>query len=99
MEYEAPTTTKQAATLMAKAKGKAFLIAGGTDVMVRLRAGMIDPALVVDIKHIPATQSITKSASGVKIGAAVSGAEIGENAALKKAWPGVVEATLSLIHI
>lgn len=93
MEYEAPTTTKQAATLMAKAKGKAFLIAGGTDVMVRLRAGMIDPALVVDIKHIPATQSITKSASGFKIGAAVSGAEIGENAALKKAWPGVVEAT------
>ena len=93
MKYHAPTTTKEAATLMGKAKGKAYLLAGGTDLLVRMKAGMIDPDLVVDIKHIPATQTITKSASGFRIGAAVSGAAVGENAALKKAWPGVVEAT------
>ena len=93
MRYQAPTTTKEAAALMGKAKGKAYLLAGGTDLLVRMKAGMIDPDLVVDIKHIPATQSITKSATGFRIGAAVSGAAVGENTALKKAWPGVVEAT------
>ena len=92
MRYEAPTTTKEAATLLAKAKGDAFVLAGGTDLLVRMKADMIEPDLVVDIKRIPATQTISKSASGFKIGAGVSCAELGENAALKKAWPGVVEA-------
>lgn len=92
MRYEAPTTSKEAVTLMAQAKGSAFLLAGGTDLLVRMKSGMIEPDLVVDIKHIPATQSITRTASGFRIGAAVPTVAMGENAALKKAWPGVVEA-------
>lgn len=92
MRYEAPKTTKEAATLMAKAKGRAFVLAGGTDLLVRMKAGMIDPDLVVDIKHIPATQAIKKSDSGFRIGAGVPAAALGEHTALKKAWPGVVEA-------
>jgi len=48
---------------------------------------------MVDIKRIPAMKEIKKTATGFKIGAAVSGAELGENKALVKAWPGVVEAT------
>lgn len=92
MRYEAPNTMKAATTLLAKAKGKAFVLAGGTDLLVRMKAGLSDPELIVDIKHIPATREIKKSASGFRVGAAVSGAELGESKALKKAWPGVVEA-------
>ncbi len=92
MRYEAPTSTKDAVSLLSKAKGNAFVLAGGSDLLVRLKSGTIDPDLVVDIKRIPAMQSISKSASGFKIGAAVSCAQLGENDALKKAWPGVVEA-------
>jgi carbon-monoxide dehydrogenase medium subunit len=92
MRYESPTTLKAASQLLAKEKGQAFVLAGGTDLLVRLRTGFIEPDLVVDIKRIAATREITKTASGFKIGAAVSGAELGEHAAVKKAWPGVVEA-------
>ena len=92
MKYEAPTTTKEAASLMAKAKGDAYLLAGGTDLLVRLKSGHIDPDLIVDIKRIPATQSIKKTDSGFKIGAGVPCAHLGNNAALAKAWPGVLEA-------
>lgn len=92
MRYEAPTTTRAAAQLLAKAKGKAFVLAGGTDLLVRMRSGITEPELVVDIKRIPATREIKKTASGFSIGAAVPAAALGENAALKKAWPGVVEA-------
>ena len=92
MRYEAPTTTKEAATLMAKAKGKAFLLAGGTDLLVRMKIGLVEPDLIVDIKQIPAMQSIKRTATGFRIGAGVSAAAMGESAALKKAWPGVVEA-------
>ncbi len=92
MRYEAPTSTKDAVSLLSKAKGNAYVLAGGSDLLVRLKSGTIDPELVVDIKRIPAMQSISKTATGFKIGAAVSCAQLGENDALKKAWPGVVEA-------
>ncbi|HEX5694565.1 MAG TPA: xanthine dehydrogenase family protein subunit M, partial [Arenimonas sp.] len=76
----------------AKEKGSAFVLAGGTDLLVRLRTGFIEPDLVVDIKRIAATRAIETTAGGFRIGAAVTGAELGEHAKLKKAWPGVVEA-------
>ncbi len=92
MKYQTPKTTKEAAALMMRGKGNAFLLAGGTDLMVRMKNGQIESDLVVDIKHIATMQSINKSATGFRIGAAVSAAEMGENTSLKKAWPGVVEA-------
>jgi len=92
MKYQTPSTTKEAATFIKRAKGKAFVLAGGTDLMVRMKSGFIEPDLVVDIKQISAMKVIKKSATGFRIGAAVSAAEMGENSALKKAWPGVVES-------
>ena len=92
MRYERPSTMKQASTLLAKEKGSAFILAGGTDLLVRMRTGFIEPDLVVDIKKIPSTRAIQSAAGGFKIGAAVTGAELAEHAKLKKAWPGVVEA-------
>jgi aerobic carbon-monoxide dehydrogenase medium subunit len=92
MQYTAPKSIKEAAGLMAKAKGRAFLLAGGTDLLVRMKGGFVEPDLIVDIKRIPALQTITRTASGFRIGAAVPAAALGEHAALKKAWPGVVEA-------
>jgi carbon-monoxide dehydrogenase medium subunit len=83
---------KEATSLLAKEKGAAYVLAGGTDLLVRLRTGFIEPDLVVDIKKIAATRAIAIAGGGFKIGAAVSGAEMGEHAGLKKAWPGVVEA-------
>ena len=92
MRYESPTSTSEAVSLLRKEKGKAFVLAGGTDLLVRLRMGMIEPDLVVDIKRIPAMSEIKKTASGFRIGAAVPSVALGRNKALMNAWPGVVEA-------
>ena len=92
MRYESPTTTKAAVALLSGEKGQAYVLAGGTDLLVRLRMDTIEPDLMVDIKRIPAMSEVTKTASGFKIGAAVSGAALEKNKALVKAWPGVVEA-------
>lgn len=92
MRYERPTTMKEASALLAKEKGSAFVLAGGTDLLVRLRTGFIEPDLVIDIKRIGATRAIEATSGGFRIGAAVTGAELGEHAKLNKAWPGVVEA-------
>ena len=92
MRYESPATTKDAVSLLAKEKGKAFVLAGGTDLLVKMKAGMLEPDLVVDIKRIKGMKDIKKSASGFSIGAAVPCAALDEDKALVKAWPGVVEA-------
>jgi aerobic carbon-monoxide dehydrogenase medium subunit len=92
MRYETPSTAKEAVTLMAKEKGVAFILAGGTDLLVKMKAGILEPDLVVDIKRIKGINEIKKTASGFSIGAAVPCGALSENAALVKAWPGVVEA-------
>ncbi len=92
MQYEAPETVKAAVALLSKAKGQAYVLAGGSDLLVRMKGGFVEPDLVVDIKRIKGLREVKKTTSGFSIGAAVSCAEMGENKALKKAWPGVVEA-------
>ena len=91
MRYESPGTIEEAARLLAEEAGMARVLAGGTDLLVQLRSGMVEPDLVVDIKDIPGLRDIREEAGGFRIGAAVSCAEMGEHAGLKAAWPGVVE--------
>ena len=92
MRYEAPDTLEGAVALLAAANGDARVLAGGTDLLVQMRADVLDPALIVDIKKIPETRAVTEEKGGWRIGAAVTGAELKEHARLKKVWPGVVEA-------
>lgn len=92
MRYESPATTKEAVSLLAKEKGKAFVLAGGTDLLVKMKSGVLEPDLIVDIKRIKGMGEIKKTASGFSIGAGTPCAALSENAALAKAWPGVVEA-------
>jgi carbon-monoxide dehydrogenase medium subunit len=93
MNYEAPQTIDEAIGLLAGAGGSARPLAGGTDLLVQVRSGRLAPARVVDLKQIPELRRIVHDDRGFEIGAAVSGAELGEHAALRAAWPGVVEAT------
>lgn len=109
MRYIRPLSIEDAVGQLAGAAGPAAILAGGSDLLVRMKGGFIEPDLIVDIKAIEGLSEIRETAEGFSIGAAVSCAVLGESAALKKAWPGVVEAAkligskqvqgLSLIHI
>ena len=92
MRYEAPESLEGAVALLAGATGETRILAGGTDLLVLMRADMVDPALIVDIKKIAETRTVTEEKGGWRIGAAVTGAELKEHPRLKKDWPGVVEA-------
>ncbi len=92
MRYEAPSTIESAIDLLAAEKGRAYLLAGGTDFLVRVRSGLIEPDLIVDIKRIDALHQITAEDGGFRIGAAVCAAQLGEHPKVRRLWPGVVEA-------
>lgn len=91
MRYVKPESFEAAATLLHDEAGISRILAGGTDVLVQLKAEMVEPDLMVDLKHLPGMRDITAEDGGFRVGAAVSGAEMGEHAALKAMWPGVVE--------
>ncbi len=92
MRYEAPKSIDEAVKLLGGEKGQARILAGGTDLLVQMKSGRLEPDLVVDIKRIDGMRKISSEKGGFRIGAAVAGAELGEHAELKKTWPGVVEA-------
>ena len=92
MQFEAPTSVEEAVAILAGADGDARILAGGTDLLAQMSAGMVKPTLVVDIKRIDEMMTITEDGGGFRVGAAVSGAVLGEHAGVKAAWPGIVEA-------
>ena len=92
MRYEAPESVEGAVRLLAGGGPRGRVLAGGTDLLVQLRAGAIAPDLVVDIKRIAETREIRVDDGTLVIGAAVTGAELTEHATASSMWPGVVES-------
>lgn len=92
MRYVRPQSISDAVSQLAEASDRAFVLAGGTDLLVRMKNDEFEADLVVDIKSIKGMGDIVETAEGFRIGAAVSCAEIGDHPGLSAAWPGVVEA-------
>lgn len=93
MRYHTPASFDDAVAIAAQAEGRTRFLAGGTDVLVQLRADIVTPDDLIDIKHIDGVRDIVREDDGGwRIGIAVSGAEMSEHAALCGDWPGIVEA-------
>ena len=91
--YLAPQTLDEAVSAFAAAQGAARILAGGTDLLVQMRAGVAAPGLIVDIKKIGEMTRITENADGsFTVGAAVSAASLADHPRFGTVWPGVLEA-------
>ena len=94
IQYVAPSTLDEAVRAFAAAAGSGRILAGGTDLLVQMRNGVVMPGTIVDIKKIGELTAIEETKEGgFRIGAAVSGAVLREHPKVSKVWPGVVEAT------
>ena len=91
LAYIAPSTPEEASRSLSAAGARP--LSGGTDLLVQLRAGRVRPDVIVDLKKVAGAVGIREEAGGFVIGAATSGAQLGEHARLVRAWPGLVEAT------
>jgi CO/xanthine dehydrogenase FAD-binding subunit len=94
IDYAHPQTVREAVNLMADAgEGGARALAGGTDLLVHLRAKVLTPELVVDVKGVPELNEITYNPStGLTLGAAVPCYRIYGNEAVSAAYPGLIDA-------
>lgn len=95
--YFAPDTLSDAIGLLEKYGEKAVILNGGTDVIVRLRDNLISPDYVVDIKKIKELYGLTFDKNeGLYIGACVTMNEIGEDPNVRKYYPYLSKAVLSV---
>lgn len=91
--YLAPTTIAEAVSAFATPGSAARIMAGGTDLLVQMRTGLIRPETIIDIKNIDEMTAIVESPDGgFVIGAAVAGSVLAEHPRFGTAWPGVLEA-------
>lgn len=92
MHYVRPETLKDAVSALQASEEEAYILAGGTDLLVRMKSQDLGAAVVVDIKSIEGIAGVSETDDHFRIGAATTCTALREHAGLVSAWPGVVEA-------
>lgn len=96
-EYRAPATVAEAVTLLAEKGERARPLAGGTDLLVQMRAGRFELERVVDVKRIPELSELAYDpVAGLTLGAAVPCCRIYEDPQVRAAYPALVDAVSSI---
>lgn len=93
--YVAPTSIDDALAVIKNVQssgGRAQVMAGGTDLIVQMRAVDKAPRTIVDLKGVKETRRVDVGASETFIGATVASAELNEDPRLLKLFPGLLEA-------
>jgi len=92
-EYLKAGSVREAIELLSKYGEKAHLLAGGTDVLVKLKQKEILPELLVDIKGIPSLEGVEyRDGEGMKIGPLTTIREIETSALVRQHLPVLAEA-------
>ena len=93
--YVAPVSVEEALAALKSVQsggGRAQVMAGGTDLIVQMRAVDKAPRTIVDLKGIKETRRVDVGATETFIGATVPSAELNEDPRLVKLVPGLLEA-------
>ena len=91
MEYHAPTSIEEVSALLT-ANAAARVLAGGTDLLVQMRGGLVEPSQIIDIKALPGITDVVLNDQGLTLGAAAPAQSITEREDIKAVFPGLVEA-------
>ncbi len=93
LERYAPTSLPQALELLQQLDGRAQVIAGGTDLMLKMKKGALAPRAVVNIKRLPELKGISAEADGgLRIGALTTLRELTRSAPVLAHYPSLAQA-------
>ncbi len=91
-EYFEPHSLEQACDLLSKYRGKAALLAGGTNLLVQMKLGRRRPQAVINLKRIPKLSYVAHSDEGLRIGALTTIREILRSTVVKEHFTALWEA-------
>ena len=91
--YERPPDLPRAIALLAEHGPDARLLAGGTDLIIRLRDGSVRPRIVVDVKRIgELDDDIRETEDGLTIGARTTMTSIAADERIRRDFTALAEA-------
>jgi CO/xanthine dehydrogenase FAD-binding subunit len=92
-EYLRPSTLDEAVGLLARHGAGARVLAGGTDLIIRLRDGTLTPDVVIDVKRIPElAPSIAELGGWLRITAGTTMTDLLESPLVRRTYPALAEA-------
>jgi len=94
--YFEPITIKEAVEVLAEKGSGAYLLAGGTDLLVRMKREDITPTALVNLKRINALNEIKSDKNGMRIGALSTISSIENSQAIKTSYPVLSQAAGTL---
>lgn len=98
-DYIRPTTIDEAWQTWQGAEGQAAYLAGGTDLLLKIRNDKLDPALVISLRDISELKAIEDRGAEVFIGSAVSLAEIEDSPLCQSLFPVLDDAVTNMASI
>ena len=90
-EYASPKTAQQATELLSSNWGETEILAGGTDLLGRMKDYVSTPRRVINIKDIPELAGISVGAKGLRIGALTRLVDIADNPLVRQHYRALAE--------
>jgi aerobic carbon-monoxide dehydrogenase medium subunit len=92
-EYFEPKSMQQALEWLTTYRARARILAGGTDMYLRLRKGVFLPDYVIDLKRVPDLDYITATREGgVEIGPTALQESVARSLLIRQMYPALAEA-------
>jgi len=96
-DYYEPKTIEEACSLLSQFGNEASVLAGGTDLIPRIKRGLIAPKCVVNIKKIPSLDRIKEEKGrGLRIGVLTGLSELTTNTLIRERFPMLRTAASSI---
>jgi aerobic carbon-monoxide dehydrogenase medium subunit len=92
-DHHTPETLLEALSLLERLDGRARLIAGGTDLLLKMQAGAVTPPVLINIKRLPELKGIAFDENeGLRLGALTTVRELARAGAIRSHYPVIGQA-------
>lgn len=95
-DYLEPKRMDEAVAALAEHGREAALLAGGTDLLVALKADVLRPRVVVNLKRIPGLAEMATENGGIRIGALTTVRAVETSAPINERFPALADAARCL---
>lgn len=99
-DYFAPTTLEEALSLLAEQGEDARVMAGGTDVMVKMSHGLLKPKAIIALRAIESLDAIRFDPNGgLSIGATARLADVASHADILRHYPAIAHSVQVMANV
>ncbi|MEK7808599.1 MAG: xanthine dehydrogenase family protein subunit M [Chloroflexota bacterium] len=97
-DYFSPKTLSEASEVLSKYNDDARMIAGGTDLLLKMKAGRLAPKAIINIKRIPDLRGLTFN-SHLTLGALTTLEEIKQSPIIRQYYPALSSAAATMASV